>query len=689
MFRIEAGWIIIFIGVLFPAGCLLAQSPVEEYAESIAIVEDPQQGDPELQAEIVHLLDNPVNINSADLDVLVTAGLISRGQLLGINSYRKLYGDLVSIYELQAVPGFDYETVRRLLPHVQVMAGIKDRLLESRAINRGRHSLNLLTGSILERSRGYLGNQSEQPTYTGSPLRVRLQYNYESRHVQFGLTGDKDAGEPFFSQSNRKGFDSYNYHLFIRNASRWVPVVAIGNFNYGLGQGLISGGAFSLGKGPVLQSIWRAPATIRPIRSSNENQYKNGFAAILQPFRDFRILLALSSVQRDANIAVRSEPGGEQRRVFTSLQSSGLHRSASEIEDRKSIKHRNAAMGIRFDRKQLQLGLNFSWHQFNIPQSPGHTLYNQGRLRGRELLNTSADFNILLGTWKLFGEIALSGSSAAAGTLSALVSLNPRTDLVLNVRSFSKGFTTIESSAFSESSSPRNETGIFTGTRIKPGGRWEFTAFIDVWRHSHPTFQSDLPSAGHEVLLKAEYKVRHSINVYAQLKLKQREITIRIPDRKTESLASTRKVTLRLHMETHVNKSVVLRTRAEFSRYRGAESSKSHGVLLLQDVLVQPLSWPVHVSGRIALFDVTDYNARIYAYESDYTGLFGIPPYYGTGLRTYINIRWRASRKLRLDARLSRWKYSNQTSIGSGYDTINGNKKTEWRVRLQYRLGKS
>ena len=60
-------------------------------------------------------------------------------------------------------------------------------------------------------------DKSPNQRYQGSACYTNLRYRFHYRdQVYAGLTAEKDAGEPFFSQYNRKGYDSYTGYLFLR-----------------------------------------------------------------------------------------------------------------------------------------------------------------------------------------------------------------------------------------------------------------------------------------------------------------------------------------------------------------------------------------------------------------------------------------------------------------------------------------
>src|SRR5688500_9910442 len=68
--------------------------------------------------ELEQFRKNPINLNTADVDELKQLRIVTDLQIANLTSYRNLFGKLISIYELQAVPSWDVNTIRKLLPFI-------------------------------------------------------------------------------------------------------------------------------------------------------------------------------------------------------------------------------------------------------------------------------------------------------------------------------------------------------------------------------------------------------------------------------------------------------------------------------------------------------------------------------------------------------------------------------------------
>ncbi|MCB0852634.1 MAG: hypothetical protein KDD63_10440, partial [Bacteroidetes bacterium] len=190
-----------------------------------------------------------------------------------------------------------------------------------------------------------------------------------------------------------------------------------------------------------------------------------------------------------------------------------------------------------------------------------------------------------------------------------------------------------------------------------------------------------------EYLAQVEFKPLRGTQVYLRYRQDAKEINSDIfPEgQQVEYLVLTRKRLLRLHFQTNIHRDVSYRSRIEFSWFQKEGEESQTGILFFQD-----LSWKFgfkyKLTGRYALFDASDYNARIYAYENDVLGFSSIPPYYHTGSRYYLIFNWKPIKKLEFWVRIAQTQLFKNQAFGSGLEEITGNSRTEVKVqgRIQF-----
>ena len=131
-------------------------------------------------------------------------------QIENLLAYVYIHGQMQTIYELQLVEEMDKRTIDLLLPFVcvrAVKAGRGYPALKS-ILKYGKHETLARLDVPFYIRKGYEKN------YLGPSLYHSLRYNFHyGDYLQIGVTGEKDAGEPFFALHNRKGYD-YLFFLF-------------------------------------------------------------------------------------------------------------------------------------------------------------------------------------------------------------------------------------------------------------------------------------------------------------------------------------------------------------------------------------------------------------------------------------------------------------------------------------------
>ena len=113
-------------------------SSVQHKLESA--LEDQEESGEEMNSELDFFRRNRLDLNHADASDLAALGLLTEIQVQQFILYRKFLGKLLSLYELQAIPGWDLSTIREVLPFVELgpALSIKENL---QARSMGTHHL--------------------------------------------------------------------------------------------------------------------------------------------------------------------------------------------------------------------------------------------------------------------------------------------------------------------------------------------------------------------------------------------------------------------------------------------------------------------------------------------------------------------------------------------------------------------
>ena len=628
---------------------------------------------------------SPLDLNAAGEGDLLDMLIFSDLQIFNLISYRNNYGDLIDVRELQAIPGFEPDFIRSLLPFVRVRGeGQRFQRPLSEMLTTGRTEWFARVERVVEERRGYTDGDEGQSRYLGNPYRYYTRFRHQHlNRLSYGITAEKDPGEPFFEDVNKHGFDFYSAHFHLRDQSRFLQDLVIGDYHVSLGQGLVMHSGFGRGKSAFVTNISRGGRALRPHTSVAEFGFNRGIAANVN-IGNYNITAFASSLRVDGSVREEEDDlaGDDITRFFTSLQQSGLHRTPTEIANKNAIRHSSGGLAIKRTMGNLSLGVHAVYNHFDIPQSRNIRPYNQFYFSGTELINVGMEYRYLFRNFNFFGETAISDNGAVATINGLLIGLHRTVSLALLQRHLSVKYQAIYPNVFGENSVGNNESGFYAGIELRPTNRITVSSYVDFWEHPWLRFRTDAPSRGNEWFVRFNYRIRRQLSFYAQYRIKQRE------QNKTEDLALRTmelesRENLRFHLALNVTPDLELRTRFEQSWYNFGDRRES-GFLVFQDVLYRPLGSPFSMTARLSFFDTESFNTRIYAYENDVLYSFSIPPFFDRGYRYYVNLRYRIVRNLTLEGRVSQTRYRNRDQIGSGLETIDGNTRTDLKFQFRY-----
>ena len=687
----------IILTVLFQL--FLTDKPAAQNNETItennflnSIIEDFLSNNDEINVDPTILYDqlndlkkNPIDINKSDLSEWQQLFFIPDNQLNDILAYKAEQGQFLSVYELQAVPSLGIDDVKKMLPFIKISGSAASYNVPFLTmLKSGKNELYLRSERILEEQLGFSDSRKNSGSsyYLGDPNKLFVRYRHQySNKLTYGFTAEKDPGEEFFTGSNKKGFDYYTFHVFLKDYNPKIKAVAIGDYAVSFGQGLILHSGFGYGKSSFATLIKRSGPVLRPYTSTLENNFFRGAAGTVGVAKNIDVTAFVSKRKTDANLIV-PDSTVEYDFGFSSLQQSGFHRTSSEIADRNAIDQTIGGVNLKYTNRNFALALNGLYTSFNKEFTPQNRLDNIFDFRGSSLLNTSIDYSYIYRNFYFFGEFAKSDNSSIASVNGVLISLDRRVDLALLHRRLPVDYHSLNPAVFAEGSNGANENGFYIGTKIYPSKGWTLDAYIDIWKNPWLKFNVASPSTGKEFLGKIQYSIKRKLDIYLQYRNETKAQNVSA-DENLQMVGEQNRQQLRIHFAHKLSKRLELRNRAEWSLFKSAGNVKSRGFMIYQDIIYKPIEFPVSFTTRFAYFDTQDYNSRIYAFENDLLYSFSIPPYYFTGTRWYLNLRSRLTRNLMLEAGISQTVLANQSTIGSGLDEISGNSKTEVKAQLK------
>lgn len=688
--------VVLYCAALFIV-CLYFLLPQRTHAQSIEssqwqslygqwLEENEITDNEELTELLQDLLEHPVNLNDTASSRILSLPFVSPLQAEIIKAYILQHGAMASIYEMYLLNGFDSRTLQLIRPFITV-APIEERehLKLNEVIQWGKSHLLMGTRRAFPEAIGY-----QDSTYLGSPYRIyfRYQFHYHDR-VKFQLSGEKDPGEQFLRGAQRQGFDHYGWHLQLSDIGPLARIV-VGHYNLQWGQGLTLWNGFSPWCSDVA-SLWRYGAGAKGAGSMTEYGYFNGIASSLQLTEHIEITPFYSIQHRDATIPKKAFDDDGNYLWIQSINTTGYHRSTNEIAKKNKVVEQMAGSRLQWSNPHLTIGLTGYEIWFDKPIRPIKYVYNYNAFRGTRGLATGIDASYLWRQFHLFGELSYARALDTtwtgipiAGLAGAILDIDADNKIALTYRNYAPTYQNIYASALGRNSQNQNERGIKFLWDTKLPYAIEASIMADFYQFPEMKYRIYAPSTGKDLSIRIRRNIGRSntISLYYFYRMGKRNTT----EEGSSNYIQEEIINQRLQaLWTKQTKGpFYLQTKAVITRFHCQMHDDLWGWALSQDISYTP-SWKntyISFVGRIALFNIDDYDCRIYLSEQSPTMESSSTMLQGKGIRTYLLTRWDISETLKGTFRWGMTYYLDRDTVGSSHDAT----LKQWRQELMIQL---
>jgi len=609
----------------------------------------------------------PINLNQTSREELEELPFLTAQQVEGIVEYIDRYRPLRSLNELLMIRALDYET-RQLLQCFVVVGEVAPKRVWPTMENvakYGKHTL-MATGKI-----PFYKRRGDRNGYLGYPYRhdLRYQFNYSNR-IKFGLTAAQDAGEPFFKDKNKLGYDHYSYYFQLRDMGR-LEELNLGMYRVQMGLGLVMNTGIQLGKLATLQSLGRSTHTLTAHSSRSTDGFLQGAAATVRLSSDWHITAFASLRYLDATL----NDDGSARTLVTS----GYHRTPTEMAKKNNTRETDLGGSIGWRRGTLYVNANAVYTRFNRSLEPlMSTLYRRYAAQGNNFINASLDYGYNNHRWSIAGETAINKSGALATIHSLSMKVGSQLSLMALHRYYDKRYTTLHGRSFSEGSGVQNEHGIYLGATWHPSRQWQLQGYVDYAHFPWARYLVSTSSDAFDAVLATRYNgKRWTLNARYRYHIRQRD------DSKKKNVINKTEHRLRLNAVWNVSQLLTLTTQGDgvVSEF---ERQHSRGVMVSEHATCQ-WRW-LKADAHVGWFRTDDYDSRIYQYEASVLYDFGFPMYYGHGIHYALMLKTTLGKRLTAAAKVSVTNYFDRDVIGTGLQQINHSSMTDLMLQLRYQL---
>ncbi len=222
-FAVNRNFRFIIISILINISVLIDCYPQNENTSEliISIAEELAAGENDQEAiniyieQLHELTENPVKINSADESEILRLFFLSDFQVKALSEYIGRSGNIVSVFEIASVPGFDRQTAETMIPFIDLSNN------NFSSDDKVRLRSTLLSNFIIKPG-------EKDTSDLGSSFKLLSKYRFTAGRFSGGFTTEKDEGE--------KLFDFVSGYLAFSGKGVIKKIIA-GDFSARFGQG--------------------------------------------------------------------------------------------------------------------------------------------------------------------------------------------------------------------------------------------------------------------------------------------------------------------------------------------------------------------------------------------------------------------------------------------------------------------
>ncbi len=577
------------------------------------------------------LTENPLDLNRASLNDLLRIPFLDAHLAHQIIAYRK-NRPFTRREDLYQIEGMSEELYTAVCPLIAVKStGVPYQILYRFRV-KYEFPLRL----------GYSNGRYHNPFY----LQHRLLFQ-TPHHISGGFLWEKDPGEADY-------FDHGTYHLHYQSPGKKLAIT-LGDYYQKIATGLIMWSSYGLplssSRLPVLSS--RAVPT-QLNRSAGESGFLRGISIQSLLHRHLDVNVFYSANCWDGSYSI---PGG----AIGSIDQSGLHRTARETANRDLLQEK--VMGIVLTGKIDPIVVQLAGAQNRY--EPG--IYSYGSNHNYISLSYHYSGNGIApaGEWALFqGKYPAIQQhifcSAGPVRFEWIGYYYHRHYFALHGRAFG-----------SFSGEPGNQTGMAIVVNYQLTSHLKAGGYVKQSRENYRITGNPYPSRDYQMELLA--RLPHQ-RIRIRIRQKYRpnsDMHAPDPDKTVSAF--------HLNYQIDVSRNVHLGNTVEIRRATSLPGNVGPAGLSL----FHQLSWKGRhgrIWGRWTIFDVADYDLRIYEVEPDLPGSFRSVLLNERGYKMFILITWNFSQSIRMDFKYGQRYYPDQQEVGSGLDLISSNRVHDFRI---------
>ncbi len=592
------------------------------------------------------LRSNPVNVNEASVQDLLTIPFMELQLAEQIFDYRIRTGKIFSLNELRAVIGAEnFNLIKNYISLEQEKISLIKTKTKKQKLKLNFRSRIYKT---IQKAKGYKSSY-----YQGDNLKSynRILMNVFSKY-EAGLLIEKDPGE-----ISHTDFSSFHFAV---NDFSFINKILIGDFYIKFGSGLAYYSPYYFSSPALPSTYLRNNFRIAKNTSSHENKMLRGIGLNFDAGK-FSFILFASKNQYDVRF-------DSVNNVISSIKNDGYHRSSSEIS-RKNI----------LDESTYGIAANYGFSKStNLSILFSENFYDKNFEFGKTNRIFSLAFSSNFKKFYFTGEIANQNNNFAFfNSFSILFSK----DIEYNFR-----YSRIENSFFSfhsysNSLSNLNNESIFSNSLIVKSNLGRFSAAMQIKENILPEVNDLFHNTTSKFYFNFEKDVLKNSNLLLQFSQSSMPFTEIIDNKYVNGSRNFRQI--KLGFSSQITKALLLKSRVNFSNFsRDFSGIKENGFSISQEILYSKNIFTI--GGKIIFYQTDSFFTRIYEYERDLPGVFSVGQYFGKGTKQFLYSRIQPVKNFNIYLKYSENYKPDEKFLSSGQNEIDGNLESRFSIQIDY-----
>ncbi len=663
-------WLALLLAVAAPLAAVMGQTVSwDEFADFYFPDTEESDEGVSLYDELLEMHRNPVNINTAERADLLRMPFLNEAQADSIMSLVKRSHGLYSLGELQFVKNLHHSEIV-WMPLFFVCSREGKRTKDDSKQGKPDGESNIETKKLqteisttvdvpLYQREGFKKHSQEvleknpNKQYLGDKVATTLRYrsSYANR-LFWGLTAQKDEGEPFCSKDNFL-YDSYSFYLAGKTngvVSQWIVGDYRGNFGLGLTLGSSRPDAMS-----ILSSYNPRQQGFTKHTSSDEASFMRGGAITLKTGR--ATLHAFASWRKlDATLSSDS---------ISTILTDGYHRTKLEMSKRGNIQALQGGLSATLDLDVVTLGLQATHTHYDTPFRTPTALYRKYYFRDQDFGNYSLYYAFSKNKLRLWGETAtsLQGGIATQHRLQYAPSYGLK--LVMLHRYYSTHYLSATAQSYRVGSRIQNEHGILAGASLKFNEFWQLMVFGDYAHYPFAIYQTEHPSNAITATSQLTFSPSKNTTLMVRYKFRQRP-----QDNKSDELDNKRQHSFKLQARYPVGRHIKMTSAADLTLLSQPDKDNSSGWMVSHKATAAPTS-STRINLAAAFFHTDSYAEALYFNEPSLLYYAYSPSCYYHGQRASLSVTQKLG-ILSLALKYGITHYTNRDTVSSGLRAYDG-----------------